>query len=46
MQFPRFKQSPMILHFVTPEGREIGQIDEFKGPDEWPYRSLLPTPTP
>jgi hypothetical protein len=45
VQFPRFGPSPMVLYFVTPEGRQIAQIDEFKSP-EWPDPSLLPTPTP
>ncbi len=45
IQFPRFGPSPMVLYFVTPEGQQIAQIDEFKSP-EWPYPSLLATPTP
>lgn len=45
VQFPRPGPSPMSLHFVTPEGQEIAQINEYKSPD-WPYPSILPTPTP
>ncbi|MCL4489708.1 MAG: hypothetical protein M1570_16510 [Chloroflexi bacterium] len=45
VQFARPVPNAMILHFITPEGQEIAQINEYKSP-LWPYPSILPTPSP